>query len=311
MKALHISILLVSVCLLSFSGCTGKQDKQQDSSEPLVIAKTPVIVAYPSDTIPLTEEVTINATASYLLKSDVKANATGYITDVHVKLADYIKKGQILFGIQTKEARALGNTINKLDSSFRFSGATTVLSPSTGYVEMLNHQTGDYIQDGDILATITDASSFGFVMDVPYEYYQLITINKQLSVYLPDGRELKGQVSKIIPSVDKVAQTQKVLVKVVNAGSIPENLIATIKLTKNKVYGLSVPKSAVLTNETQSSYWVMKLINDTTAIKTTITKGIETEQWVQVASGNLSVTDRIITSGNYGLNDTAYVQIQK
>ena len=43
----------------------------------------------------------------------------------------------------------------------------------------------------------------------------------------------------------------------------------------------------------------------------TITKGIETEQWVQVASGNLSVTDRIITSGNYGLNDTAYVQIQK
>lgn len=311
MKPVHISILLVSVCLLSFSGCTGKQDKQQDSSETLLIAKTPVIVAYPSDTIPLTEEVTLNATASYLLKSDVKANATGYITDVHVKLADYIKKGQILFGIQTKEARALGNTINKLDPSFRFSGTTTVLSPSTGYVEMLNHQTGDYIQDGDILATITDASSFGFVMDVPYEYYQLITINNEVSVILPDGRELKGKVSKIMPSVDKVAQTQKVLVKVVNAGSIPENLIATIKLTKNKVYGLSVPKPAVLTNETQSSYWVMKLINDTTAIKTTITKGIETEQWVQVASGNLSVTDRIITSGNYGLNDTAYVQIQK
>ena len=31
----------------------------------------------------------------------------------------------------------------------------------------------------------------------------------------------------------------------------------------------------------------------------------------QVVSGNLSVKDRIVTSGNYGLNDTAYVRIQK
>lgn len=311
MKAIHITMLVVSACLFSFYGCTSKQNKQQASSEPEVIPKTSVTVACPSDTIQLNEEVTLNATASYLLKSNVKANATGYITKVQIKLADYVKKRQVLFGLQTKEARALGNTINKLDSSFQFSGTTTVVSPSTGYVEMLDHQTGDYVQDGEILATITDASSFGFVMDVPYEYNQLITINKQLSVFLPDGRVLKGHVSKIMPLADKIAQTQEVLVKVENIGSIPENLIATIELTKNKAYGLSVPKAAVLTNETQSSFWIMRLINDTTAIKTTITKGIETEQWVQVVSGNLSVKDRIITSGNYGLNDTAYVRIQK
>jgi hypothetical protein len=32
---------------------------------------------------------------------------------------------------------------------------------------------------------------------------------------------------------------------------------------------------AVVSDETQSSFWVMKLINDTTAVKTEITKGVK------------------------------------
>ena len=114
-----------------------------------------------------------------------------------------------------------------------------------------------------------------------------------------------------MPSVDPVAQTQEVLVKVRNSGSIPENLLATIKLTKETATGNSIPKEAVLTDETQSVFWVMKMINETTAVKTIITKGIETDKWVQVKSGDILRTDRVITSGNYGLNDTAFVHIQK
>ncbi|MDD4759623.1 MAG: hypothetical protein PHU66_02270, partial [Bacteroidaceae bacterium] len=63
-------------------------------------------------------------------------------------------------------------------------------------------------------------------------------------------------------------------------------------------------------NETQSNFWVMKLINDTVAVKISITKGIEDNKRVQIASGNLTSADRIIVTGNYGLSDTAYVRIQ-
>ena len=161
----------------------------------------------------------------------------------------------------------MGNTINKLDKSFRFNGTTTVVSPATGYVVMLNHQIGDYVQDGEILATITDASSFGFVVDVPYEYLQLIKDKSSLSVKLPDGSSLPAKVAKVMPTVDPVSQTVKVLLKVPHSDNIPENLIGTVSFSKSTAFGLTVPKMAVLSDETQSSFWVMKMLNDTTAVK--------------------------------------------
>jgi hypothetical protein len=102
----------------------------------------------------------------------------------------------------------------------------------------------------------------------------------------------------------------KVLLQVSN-NNIPENLIGTIRFSKTSAYGLSVPKMAVVSDETQSSFWVMKLINDTTAVKTDITKGVETDKYIQIKSGNLTTKDRVIVSGNFGLSDTATVKIQK
>ncbi|WP_426479320.1 efflux RND transporter periplasmic adaptor subunit [Chryseobacterium sp. CBSDS_008] len=298
---------LISVSILTFS-C--KNTTAPGETKPAANPKTEVAVAYPSDTIQLHNEVTLNAAATYLLKSDAKANSTGYITSMNVRPGDRISRGSVLFGLQTKEARALGNTINTLDKSFRFNGTTTVVSPATGYVVMLNHQIGDYVQDGEILATVTDASSFGFVVDVPYEYLQLIKNQNSLSVKLPDGNSLPAKIAKVMPSVDPVSQTVKVLLHVPGSSRIPENLIGTVTFSKTTAYGLSVPKMAILSDETQSSFWVMKMTNDTTAVKIPVVKGAETDKYIQIKSGNLTAKDRVIISGNFGLSDTATVKIK-
>lgn len=300
---------LILVSILTFS-CKKNDTAAPEEAKPEAKPKTEVAVAYPSDTIQLHNEVTLNATATYLLKSDAKANSTGYITSMNVRLGDRIGRGSVLFGLQTKEARALGNTINKLDQSFRFNGATTVVSPATGYVVMLNHQIGDYVQDGEVLATVTDASSFGFVVDVPYEYLQLIKNQNSLAVKLPDGNSLPAKIAKVMPSVDAVSQTVKVLLQVPGGSTIPENLIGTVTFSKSTAYGLSVPKMAVLSDETQSSFWVMKMTNDTTAVKIPVVKGAETDRYIQIQSGNLTTKDRVIVSGNFGLSDTAAVKIK-
>lgn len=302
-------MISLTVALFFLSGCTPKQgEAQQTDTEPL--PKTEVSVGYPTDTVHLYDEITLNATATYLLKSDVKANTTGYITSMRIKPADHVRHGQTLFTLQTKESHALGNIINELDPSFRFSGSTRVTSPASGYMQMLNHQEGDYVQDGEVLATIADERSFGFVMNVPYEYNQLIRKNNPIAVNLPDHRTLSGYVAQIMPTVDPAAQTEQVLVKVKGA-VIPENLIASIKLVKSVVSGLCIPKTALLANDSQSDYWVMKLINDTTAVKVNVEKGIENEKWVQITAGNISLKDRIVTNGNFGMNDTTFVSIQK
>ncbi|AHF18104.1 hypothetical protein NIASO_20650 [Niabella soli DSM 19437] len=296
--------------LLALAACHNKTEEPAEDAAVRDL-HIPVTVAHPTDTVHLTDAITLNAISTYLLRSDVKANTTGYVTKVRVKLSDFVHRGQALFGLETKEARALGNTINHLDPSFRFSGTTTVVSPATGYIAMLNHQAGDYVQDGEVLATVTDAGSFGFVMNVPYEYNQLVHTGGSFLVNLPDGRMLNGQVAKIMPSVDSLTQTQKVLIKVKEGGGIPENLIATVKLERKKAAGMYVPKPAVLTDDAQTAFWVMKLINDSTAVKTDIKKGTENDKWVEVLSGGITPEDRIITVGNYGMGDTATIKIQK
>jgi len=55
----------------------------------------------------------------------------------------------------------------------------------------------------------------------------------------------------------------------------------------------------------------MKLINDSVAIKIPIQKGIENDSLVEVVAPDFSVMDRFISSGNYGLPDTARIKIME
>jgi hypothetical protein len=55
----------------------------------------------------------------------------------------------------------------------------------------------------------------------------------------------------------------------------------------------------------------MKLINDTTAIKVPVVKGIENSDEVEIVEPAFLLTDRILSSGNYGLADTAAVTVTR
>ena len=53
----------------------------------------------------------------------------------------------------------------------------------------------------------------------------------------------------------------------------------------------------------------MKLINPTTAIKVPVTRGIESDDRVEILSPKFASGDKIIITGNYGLPDTAKVKV--
>jgi multidrug efflux pump subunit AcrA (membrane-fusion protein) len=257
---------------------------------------------------PLEEFVELNATSTFLQKSFVKSNLTGYIKSVNVKYADHVSPGQAMFTLKTKESDAIGNTINRLDASFRFSGVNIIRASSGGYVSELDHQAGDYVQDGEQLAVISNVNSFVFVMNVPYEYKQYITNNKQAEVTLPDGTRLLGTVQTSMPFMDSTSQTQAVAIRVHSPQQIPQNLVARVKIVKeSKAAASSLPKAAVLSDETQSEFWVMKLLNDSTAVKVTVKKGIETGDKIEILSPSFNPADKFVLTGNYGLPDTAKI----
>jgi multidrug efflux pump subunit AcrA (membrane-fusion protein) len=112
--------------------------------------------------------------------------------------------------------------------------------------------------------------------------------------------------------MDAASQTQRYIIRPVSYENIPENLLANISIVKsNKENAVTLPKDAVLTNETQSEFWVMKLVNDSTAVKTVIKPGIREKDKVEILSPDFNEHDLFVASGSYGLPDTATVIITK
>ncbi len=304
-----IPLIVFFFCAIFFISCSQKSSANAD--ETAAETRVPVTVTSISFA-PLEEAVELNATSTYLQTNIVKSNLIGYIQKAYIKYGDLVKRGQTLFILKTKEATAIGNSVNKLDPDFKFSGVNVIKSDVSGYVSEVNHQAGDYVQDGEQLAVINDAKSFVFVMNMPYEYKMYISAGKQLQLMLPDGERLLATVQSSLPLMDSISQTQAVSLKINYAHSIPVNLVAKVKIVKeSKTAAPALEKKAVLSDETQSNFWVMKMINDSTAVKVPVKTGMESGDKIEIISPDFSVKDKILLSGNYGLSDTALVTIQK
>ncbi len=271
---------------------------------------TPVTIATVSNA-PFNDSIELNAVSAFLQKSYVKANANGYLQSSDVYPGKYVEVGQPLFSLKTKEAQSIGNAIGQLDSSLRFSGINNIKANQHGYITQLNHQSGDYVQDGEQLAVISDRNSFVFLLNLPYELRPAVLGKHAATLLLPDGTRLTGTIGEIMPSVDSASQTQNVVIRVNTPTAIPENLIAKVRILRTaRPKAQSIPRSALLTDETESNFWVMKLLDSATAVKVPVKKGIETADRVELLSPIFSPDDKILVTGNYGLPDTAKVKVE-
>lgn len=293
---------------LLVSSCHAANDETTDAPAQV---RTPVTVTSVAE-MPLNEYIQLNATSGFLQQNFVKSNLNGYIEKCTIKFGDYVRRGQTLFVLKTKEASAIGNAVNQLDSTFKFSGVNIIHADISGYVMQLNHHAGDYVQDGEQLAVISDSKSFVFLMNVPYEDRPYVSAGNHVPVTLPDAEVLDGVISSAMPMVDSVTQTQAFAIKVNATHALPQNLIAKVSILKTSIKSAqTLPKKAILSDETQSSYWVMKLINDSTAVKVGVQTGIQRGDTIQVISPTFSAEDKILSGGNYGLADTAFVTVNK
>ncbi|MEP7254423.1 MAG: HlyD family efflux transporter periplasmic adaptor subunit [Ferruginibacter sp.] len=299
------SYFLLIIILVS---CKGKDTA---ATEDVPDVRTPVtVITIGSE--PMEEFTELSATSVFLQKWIVRANATGYLQVANVQLNKQVSRGQTLYTVKTKEAQSIGNSINKLDSSFRFTGVNSIRANGGGFISQVDKQAGDYVQDGDQLAVITDTKSFVFLLNMPYELRPFIVNKRSLELVLPDGEKLVGVIGGNMPTMDAGSQTQSIILRVNSDHAIPENLIAKVKVVKSsKMNSYSLPKSAIVTDETQTEFWVMKMLNDSVAIKVPIKKGIETNDKIEILSPAFSGNDKILITGNYGLSDTAKVQIIK
>jgi hypothetical protein len=280
------------------------------TSEETSVVKTPVTIV-PVTYKSVTSTVGLPATATFMNKSIIRATTTGTIEKILISPGEYIDTDQLLFTIRTREAMALGKKA-QMDTSLSFKGLINITSHKEGVINSISYQKGDFVQEGDEMAIVSEQNSLVFILDVPFEFDKYIEKNRNCRIILPDKREINGTITGKLPEMDIQSQTIRYVVKPQSAGHLPGNLIASIKLVKStSEKALVLPKQAVLGNEAQTDFWVMKLMNDSTAIKIPISKGFENNEEVEITDPAFLSSDRIVLTGNYGLPDTAKVKIIK
>lgn len=301
----NIRTLLAITLLLNLIGCNSSSPTK---TEETLEVSTPVTVTAIENTA-ISETISFNAVSQYQRKNMVKSTINGYIEKSFVNQGDIVQAGKPLYAIKTKEGDALSKFAAK-DSSFTFTGKLTIVAPTSGIVIEATKQTNDYVSDGEQLCVIAAQSSFVFLLNVPFEQNKYATPGRSCTILLPDSTILNGTISGKLSTIDPVSQTQSYIVKPLTSFVLPENLSAIVHISKSsKENAQVIDKSCVLSDETMENFWVMKLINDTTAVKIDVKTGIATGNKIEILSPTFTHRDRLINTGNYGLSDTAFVNI--
>ena len=251
------------------------------------------------------------ASTVYLKRNVVTAPIPAFITRVNISLGQHVNKGDVLYVLESKEHRALGNEMNAIDSSLTNFGVIAVKATASGVITTLDKQlTGDYVMEGTQLCTIAESNDLSFQVNVPYEFTEFVRKGKKCSIVLPDNSVHTATISTPLTTMNLTAQTQTILAKADESLILPENLIVRVLIGKDEDSSKQVlPKSCLQSDEMMKEFWVMKLINDSTAIKVSVVTGNKNENDVEILTPTFAGDDRIILTGSYGLPDTALVNI--
>ncbi len=303
-KIFSVIILLFTMAFIASCGSNNSNNSNEVSSG------TPVTITHPFQTN-MNNNLVLNGKTIFLKKEIIRSTFQGFIAKVFKSIGEEVKRGDLLFKIETKEL-AGNDSLKLMLGDKTFLGEIEVKAKSDGILTKLDYHAGDFVSDGEVIAVISNPTSMRVQLNVPFENASHIKIGNPCTLILPGDKTIEGIIDKSIPEVDPETQTQIFLIKPKPYQNLPENLNLTVNVPYEKFNETTVvPKSSVISNVTEDSFWVMKLVNDTTAVRVDIQKGIENDSVAQIISPKLNISERIILSGAYGLPDTAKVEIVK
>ena len=296
--------LYLSGLLLFITSCKKNETAQNNSKASVEVTTTLITEG------DVQQYLTFNGVAIYQRKENIRSNVTGYISRMNFKIGDKISTGQIFATVRTKEQDALKAAV-KIDSSLRkFINPIGIKSNASGVISVLSITQNDYVAEGDILATVVQPNSLVVQVNVPYEYNNVVAIGSDCEIILQNGDKIMGKISGYLPSIDAVAQSQIFLISLPQ-GNLPENLNVQIRiLYKEAKKVMTIPKTALQTNELLTEYWVFKVSKDSLAIKQNVIPLLENDSIIQIQGQGVKVNDRIVLEGGYQMQDSTKISIR-
>jgi RND family efflux transporter MFP subunit len=278
----------------------------------------------------------------------VRSGAVGVITDLSLATGGYVEKGAVLVRLQDEEqtialekariqlddARAEEVRIKQLQSS----GATTevrlretelalrsaelavrqaefdlaqrqIVAPISGWVGILDLQTGDRVNAQDVLLTITDRSEILIDFRIPERAVRNIKVGQRFEV-APLGftdKVLTGEIAAIDSVVDRASRTLLVQGRVGNdADLLRAGMAFSVRLSFPGATLLSIAPLAVQWSSDGPFVWTVR---DGKAAQVNIVIVQRNSDAVLVTAEGLAAGDPVVTEGVQTLRGGAEVSI--
>jgi HlyD family secretion protein len=194
-------------------------------------------------------------------------------------------------------------------------GYSEIRSPIGGVVTDRPLYPGEMAAAGTPLLTVMDTSSVVARAHIPQEQAALLKLGGKATINVPgavgsEDEPIEGKVTVVSPALDPNSTTVEVWVQAKNPkGKLrPGTSVQISMLARTVADAMVIPAAAVLTAPDGSNY-VMLAGSDNLAHQKSVKTGIRQDDQTQILDG-LSESDRVITSGAYGLPDNTKIRVE-
>lgn len=186
---------------------------------------------------------------------------------------------------------------------------TEIRAPIAGVISQRLIKVGNMIELNHPTFKVTGLDPFLAVLHVPEKQMSKLRVGfpAHLAADAVPGEVFRGKVARIGPTVDAATGTCKVTVEVKDGtGKLKPGMFTRIRIIYDTHEdALLVPKGAVISEDTQSSVFVVK---NNIAARQQVSLGYSNSSHIEICSG-LNHGDRIVTTGFGGLKDGAKIKV--
>ena len=181
----------------------------------------------------ISPEITLNTFAQTEKRVNVKAKTSGEIVSIGAKQGEFVKKDDVLCSLGIVE-------LNR----------TEVKAPFDGYIESILKE-GNFIQRGQICATIIELNPITFVAEVPEILIKDVFEGLRVNIDLVTGERILTELSFVSKSANPSTRTFRVEAQIDNSsGLVRDGISGTMKILRNPILAHKIlPSILMLTDD--------------------------------------------------------------
>jgi len=163
---------------------------------------------------------------------EVRAKTTGEVVQIGARQGDFVEQDSLLCSLGVVE-------LNR----------TEVKAPFSGYIESIV-KPGNFLDRGQICATIIDLDPIKFVAEVPEIQVSKVNIGQEAIIELITNQRVNGSLTFVSKSASPKTKTFKIESEIVNSsGSIKDGVTATMTIRTDAVLAHRISPSILVLDD--------------------------------------------------------------